>query len=67
MYCFTRKAKHFTRKVKCFTRKVKCFTRKTSSHLYAQFVVYGQKDHLSNVLLVKHLYLRVKQLTLRVN
>ena len=29
-------------------------------------IVYGQKDHLSNVLRVKHLSLRVKQLTLRV-
>ena len=58
---FTRKAKRFTCKPKSFTRKAISFTLKTLSHLYAQFVVYGQKDHLFNVLSVKHLSLRVKQ------
>ena len=72
MYCFTRKtlgftskAKRFTRQAKSFTRNTTSFTRKTLSPLYAQFVVYSQKHHLSNVLHVKHLSLRVKQLTLR--
>ena len=61
MYCFrrktlgcTRKAKRFARKAKSFTRKTISFARKTLSHLKAQFVVYGQQDHVSNVLHVKH-------------
>ena len=59
MYCFTRKtlgftrkALGFTRKAKHFKRKAKSFTRKTLSYLLALFVVYGQKDHLPNVLRV---------------
>ena len=54
MYCFMRKTLGFTRKAKRFARKAKSFTRKTLSHLKAQFVVYGQQDHVSNVLHVKH-------------
>ena len=56
----------FTRKAKSFTRNTTSFTGKTLLLSKAQFVVYSQKDYLSNVLHVKHLSLIVKQSTLRV-